>query len=53
MPVYEFVCRDCHKAFEMMHSISQPHGDLKCPACGSRHVDRDYRHIYAITSKKS
>jgi putative FmdB family regulatory protein len=54
MPVYEFLCRDCQKGFEIVHPIAQSHGtDLKCPACGSRNVDRNYSHIHAITSKKS
>jgi putative FmdB family regulatory protein len=53
MPVYEFICRDCQKPFEVVHPIGQPHGDVKCPGCGSRNVDRDYRHIHAITSRKS
>lgn len=54
MPVYEFVCRDCQKAFEIMRPISEAQAtDVKCPVCGSGHVDRTYSHVYARTSKKS
>lgn len=54
MPVYEFVCRDCQKVFEIMRPISEARAsDVKCPACGSRNVDRIYSHVYAKTSKKS
>jgi putative FmdB family regulatory protein len=54
MPVYEFVCRDCQKPFEVTRPISEaPGSDLKCPACGSARVDRTYSHVYAKTSKKS
>ena len=54
MPVYEFVCRDCQKAFEIMRPISQASAsDVKCPACGSANVTRTYSHVYAVTSKKS
>jgi putative FmdB family regulatory protein len=54
MPIYEFVCRDCHKGFEIVHPISRAHGsDLKCPTCGSKNVDRTYSHVYAVTSRKS
>lgn len=54
MPVYEYVCRDCQKAFEIVRPISAAQAtDVKCPACGSRHVDRTYSHVYAVTSKKS
>jgi putative FmdB family regulatory protein len=54
MPVYEFVCRGCQKAFEIMRPISEAQAtDVKCPACGSGNVDRTYSHVYAKTSKKS
>lgn len=54
MPVYEFICRDCQRPFEIAHPISESHGpDLKCPGCGSRNIDRSYSHIHAITSRKS
>ena len=54
MPAYEFVCRDCQKAFEIVHPVTESHpSDLKCPACGSRSVDRFYTHVYAVTSRKS
>jgi putative FmdB family regulatory protein len=52
MPVYEFICRDCQKPFEVVHPIAQPHGDVKCPGCGSQNVERDYRHIHAITTSR-
>ena len=54
MPVYEYVCRDCKKAFEIVRPISgTPATDVKCPACGSHQVERTYSHVYAVTSKKS
>lgn len=54
MPVYEYVCRDCQKAFEIVRPISEAQAtDVKCPACGGHHVDRTYSRVYAVTSKKS
>jgi putative FmdB family regulatory protein len=54
MPVYEYVCRDCQKAFEIVRPISEAQAtDVKCPVCGGHHVDRTYSHVYAVTSKKS
>ena len=53
MPVYEFVCRDCQKPFEVIRSISESATTPKCPACGSALVERTYSHVYAQTSKKS
>jgi putative FmdB family regulatory protein len=53
MPVYEFVCRDCQKPFEVVRSMAESSAAAKCPACGSNRVDRVYSHVYAKTSKKS
>jgi putative FmdB family regulatory protein len=54
MPIYEFVCRDCQKPFEIVRSVSEATADgVKCPACGSARVDRTYSHVYVETSKKS
>jgi putative FmdB family regulatory protein len=53
MPVYEFVCRDCQKPFEIVRPMSEAATVPTCPACGSTRVDRTYSHVYANTSKKS
>jgi putative FmdB family regulatory protein len=54
MPVYEFVCRDCQKPFEMVRPMAEATATgVKCPACGSDHIDRMYSNVYAKTSKKS
>jgi putative FmdB family regulatory protein len=54
MPVYEFVCRDCEKTFEMVRPVAEATAtDVKCPACASSRVDRIYSNVYAKTSKKS
>jgi putative FmdB family regulatory protein len=53
MPVYEYICRDCQRSFEITRPIAAPAMDAKCPACGSTQVDRTYSQVYAKTSKKS
>jgi putative FmdB family regulatory protein len=53
MAVYEFVCQDCHKAFEIVRPMSESATAPACPACGSTHVERTYSQVYARTSKKS
>lgn len=54
MPVYEFTCRDCHKDFEVIRTLSElTSGVLTCPHCGSKNIERTWSSIYAITSKKS
>lgn len=54
MPMYEFVCGDCHKGFEVIRSLSAlTTGNVTCPNCGSKNVERVWSSVYAITSKKS
>jgi putative FmdB family regulatory protein len=54
MPIYEFVCRDCQKPFEIDRPINQfdPKA-VECPTCQSKRVERVWSSVFAITSKKS
>ena len=57
MPSYEFLCRQCGKAFELFVSLSeyeqkQKEG-IQCPGCASRDVSRQLSSIQVKTSKKS
>ena len=54
MPVYEYVCRDCEKAFEMSRPMAEASAaNVKCPSCGSVRIERIYSSVYTKTSKKS
>jgi putative FmdB family regulatory protein len=53
MPVYEFVCRDCQRPFEVVRPVAEATAAVTCPGCGGSRVDRVYSHFYAKTSKKS
>jgi putative FmdB family regulatory protein len=53
MPVYEFACRDCQKAFEIVRPMSESSADVTCIHCGSRKVERIWSTVYTVTSKKS
>jgi putative FmdB family regulatory protein len=35
MPIYEYVCEDCHKPFEKI--VLKQAEPVTCPACGSSH----------------
>jgi putative FmdB family regulatory protein len=54
MPAYEFRCRACHQTFTVRERISeyQP-GNVTCPRCRSREVERLMSGFYAKTSRKS
>jgi len=54
MPVYEFECQDCGKAFEQALTVKEyEERDLECPHCKSRKVERLVTSAQVITSKKS
>jgi len=40
MPIYEFHCDACDKAFEHMTSISSRDQTVICPSCGSKKTGR-------------
>jgi putative FmdB family regulatory protein len=54
MPIYEYRCSKCGKAFEVSehiaeHAKSHPH----CPKCSSERVEPVLADFYAKTPKKS
>ncbi len=54
MPVYEYVCSRCKKAFEVIRAITA-HGRkaVICPKCRSKKVERRWSNIFVETSSKS
>lgn len=40
MPIYEYKCRDCDHAFNLLRSIAERDGALVCPDCTSVDVAR-------------
>ena len=54
MPVYEYLCNDCHQAFETVLTLKEHDGaDVTCPRCNSKNVEQDVADFFAVTSKKS
>jgi putative FmdB family regulatory protein len=53
MPVYDYVCNDCHKTFELVLTLKEHDANVKCPHCGSKNVEQEAAAFYAVTSKKS
>jgi putative FmdB family regulatory protein len=58
MPHYIFICEDCHKEFERVLHYDELEQELKqaeirCPDCGSNHVEQKVAAFSAVTSKKS
>jgi len=40
MPIYEYRCSQCDRAFEELVIRRSDEGEVKCPKCGSRRVGR-------------
>jgi putative FmdB family regulatory protein len=56
VPIYEFICTECRKSFELELSMAgyAKRKSFKCPKCeSSRHVQRKVTSFFAVTSKKS
>jgi len=53
MPVYDYICKDCNKPFELVLTLSEHEKDIKCPKCGGKNVEQELAAFFAVTSKKS
>ncbi len=54
MPVYDYICKDCQKPFELVLTLSEhEQGKVNCPKCGSQNVEQAVAAFFAVTSKKS
>lgn len=40
MPIYEYSCSECDRAFEELIIRRSDASEVKCPKCGSRRVER-------------
>jgi putative FmdB family regulatory protein len=47
MPIYEYICQDCHSGFELLvRSSTQP----KCPNCAGTKLDKQLS-VFAANTK--
>ena len=54
MPVYEYVCNECHTSFEVILTIKEHENEeVTCPKCGCKNVEQDAAEFFAVTSRKS
>jgi putative FmdB family regulatory protein len=54
MPLYDYVCLDCHKPFETVLTLNEHDKEVpKCPHCGSKNVEQEATAFFAVTSRKS
>ena len=54
MPVYEYICRKCHKKFMEVLSIKEHDTKkIRCPKCESQEVQKVIEPFVPVTTKKS
>ena len=54
MPVYDYICHDCHKEFEKILTLTEHDKEnVTCPHCGGRNVEQEANAFFAVTSRKS
>jgi putative FmdB family regulatory protein len=54
MPVYEYICQECHASFEAIFTLTEHETqEVCCPKCGSKKVEQDATEFFAVTSRKS
>jgi putative FmdB family regulatory protein len=52
MPLYGFICQDCHEEFEELVSISKL-DDVTCPECSSNSVERQLSLVASMKTSGS
>lgn len=53
MPYYEFVCSDCHSAFELKRAMKEIDSPATCPECHGEHVARQISKVAAFAHGES
>ena len=54
MPIYEFVCLDCKKEFDVVKSVGEYDPKrIECPKCHSKKVERHWSRVFVETTRKS
>ncbi len=59
MPIYEYICQDCHSTFDQTLTLAEhdqaehDRQSVACPKCGGKNVTQGFSSFYPVTSKKS
>ena len=54
MPLYEYICRKCHKKFSEVLTIKEHEaGKVHCPKCKSADLEHVMEPFFARTSSKT
>lgn len=54
MPLYEYVCKDCHRKFDKILTVHEHDiAKIQCPKCASARVEKVIEPVVVITSSKT
>ncbi|NCP16624.1 zinc ribbon domain-containing protein [bacterium] len=53
MPIYEYICQDCKKEFEVLRPMRQADVPMACAACGGENIKRKPSIFYAESGGKA
>ena len=42
MPLYEYMCRECGRRFEVLQRVGADSTGVVCPGCGASHVSKQF-----------
>ena len=52
MPIYEYICEDCGKQFELVRAIKDADTPIPCKKCESMHTSRKISVFFAQSGGK-
>jgi putative FmdB family regulatory protein len=52
MPIYEYLCKDCGKRFEMLRAIKEADTPIPCKSCQSNQTQRALSVFFAQSGSK-
>jgi putative FmdB family regulatory protein len=53
MPIYEYICQDCEKVFEVIRPMNQADAPIPCALCGGQHTRRKLSLFFAESGGKA
>jgi putative FmdB family regulatory protein len=52
MPIYEYICKDCGKRFEILRAIKEADSPIPCKSCQSSQTQRALSVFFAQSGSK-
>lgn len=51
MPLYEYLCDNCHTKFEIRRTMKESNAPTACPECQSDRVERQLSQVFAMVQE--